>query len=1123
MLLIAAFEPRAGSFLSSSLSRRLGKAFLTLAFAGVAIPVYAQVTLNTLDVASTQSFDILPSSGSVIWVNNTTTPGWYYARTGTGTNIVADSGSGAGGNLYSYGSASASDRALGSLGSSNAAAGNFFWGVRLQNDTGTTITSLDVSYTGEQWRNSAAAAQVVGFSYLVGSPAVTGSLAEFQGAGVAVTSLNFTSPVTAGIAGAVNGNAAANRQVRAATITGLSIPNGAEVMLRWSDPDHAGSDHGLSIDDVSITPRGVPVTGLSITDVEMGEGNSGFTSFDFVVSLAKPAPEGGVTFDIATMDGTATATSDYSARALTSAFIPTGSQSYTFSALVNGDTSFENDESFMVKVSNVTGVDLVDGEGLGTILNDDAGASLNISDAISLEGDSGTSPFQFTVSLSQPASDGGVSFDIATSNGTAIAPGDYNATNQPGVVIPAGETFVNFIVPVNGDATTEADEIFNVVVSNVSNALIEDGVGVGTILNDDVSNIHDVQGSGASTPIAPSVIVAVEGVVTATFQSANQLSGFFLQEEDTAVDADALTSEGIFVFCSMCPIRVVEGQRVRVNGTVSEFFGMTQINSTNVGSVTVINAGNNLAEITPATIVLPVIGSIDEYYEPREGMLVRYTDALSVSDSFDLPRYGQVALYQGERPRQFTEMTAPSTAGYASHMAGLAARRVSLDDENNSQNALLDPVEGLQAAYYPRQNGGFSIGAQGADYFRGGDIVNDLTGVLHWSFAGVPGTDGWRIRPTLATPAVFTPTNSRSTMPPAVGGAIRAVGMNLLNYFTTIDNTASNSSGPCGPSGTMDCRGADSIAELNRQRERTASVFCALNPDVAGLMELENTTPTDSINDLLAAINSQCGTANPYYFSGTGSTLGGDAIRVQIVYRSGVVVAVGSPMVDNDPINSRPTMAQTFDVVDPANGAFGERFTLVANHLKSKGGCGSASGGDVDNNDGQGCFSARRTAQANRLVTWVSSTVVPAAGDADVLLVGDFNAYAQEPPITALIGAGYTDLQTSLLGSASYSYVYDGQLGHLDYALASGSLAAKVTGVAAWHINADESALMDYNDDVRDIGESASEEKPNGSALMPPRSVYQPMSVFRASDHDPILVGMFDTDRIFRNGFDSTP
>lgn len=1101
---------------------RAATALLALTVGLGSIPALAQVSLSTLDVASPQNFNTLPSSGSATWVNNTTIPGWYHARTGTGMTIVADTGSGTGGNLYSYGSAASSDRALGSLGSGNAAAGSFFWGMRLQNNTGTTITSLDVSYTGEQWRNGGVAAQTVAFSYLLGSPTVTGTLTEFQSPGVVVTGLDFTSPISGAPAGALNGNAAANQQAVAATITGLSIPAGAEIMLRWSDPDHAGSDHGLAIDDISVTAHGVPVSGLHVDDVTMTEGNSGTTSFDFTVSLENPAPTGGVTFDIATMDGTATSPSDFTARSLSGVTIPAGSQSYTFSVLVNGDTLFENDEAFSVKVSNVVGVPIVDGDGSGTILNDDSGVFLSISDAFNNEGNSGTTPFQFTVSLSQAAPAGGVSFDITTSDGTANAPSDYTANSQIGVVIPAGETFVNFSVLVNGDLTPEADETFNVNVTNVSNALVTDAAGVGTILNDDLEKIHDVQGSGSATPIAPGVIVAVEGVVTASFQGTNRLSGFFLQEEDTDIDADPLTSEGIFVYCASCPVTVVEGQRVRVNGTASEFFGMTQINATTAAAVTISAAGNHLAEVTPATIVLPVVGNIDDYYEPREGMLVRYTDALSVSEYNDLARFGLIELYQGGRPRQFTETMAPSATGYSAHLASLASRRVVLDDEGNSLNSLLNSTEGLQFAYYPRQNGGFSIGQQGPDFFRGGDTVNNLTGVLHWSFSGLGGTDAWRIRPSIATPPTFQPTNPRPTYPPEVGGAIRAVGMNLLNYFTTIDTTSSNSSGPCGPTQTQDCRGADSSGELNRQRNRAVTVLCDLNPDVAGLMELENTTPSDTINDLLNAVNARCGQVHPYVFANTGSTLGSDAIRVQIIYRSGVLAPFGAPMVDLDSINSRPTTAQVFDVVDTSNAAFGERFTVVANHLKSKS-CSGASGGDADNNDGQACYSARRTLQANRLLTWLDTVVLPTAGDSDVLLLGDFNSYAQEPPITTLTSAGYTDLETSLLGAAAYSYLFDGQLGHLDYALASSSLSSKVTGVAAWHINADESALLDYNDDVRDVGEAANEEKPDGSMLNPIRILYQQDAAYRASDHDPVLVGLFATDRIFRNGFDSTP
>ena len=135
----------------------------------------------------------MPASGSATWTNNSTLPGWYHARTGTGTTIVANDGSSNAGNLYSYGTGTATDRALGSIGSTNAAVGNIFWGILLTNNTGATITTLDVTYTGEQWRNSAAAAQTAVFSYLIGT-GLTGSLAEFQNAGVSRRAAGFHQP-----------------------------------------------------------------------------------------------------------------------------------------------------------------------------------------------------------------------------------------------------------------------------------------------------------------------------------------------------------------------------------------------------------------------------------------------------------------------------------------------------------------------------------------------------------------------------------------------------------------------------------------------------------------------------------------------------------------------------------------------------------------------------------------------------------------------------------------------------------------------------------------------------------------------------------------------------------------
>ncbi|WP_257387958.1 ExeM/NucH family extracellular endonuclease [Tahibacter caeni] len=978
-----------------------------LAFA--ALPASAQVVLTTSGTPYTQNFDTLPASGNATWSNNVTLTGWYHARTGSGSTVVADTGASNAGNLYSYGASGSSDRALGSVGSGNAAVGNLFYGLRLKNATGATITALDVAYTGEQWRNSAAAAQTAAFSYLIAT-SMTGSLAEFQSAGTPVASLDLTSPVTGGSAGALNGNLAANQVARSFTLSGINLPNGSEIMLRWADPDHAGADHGLAIDNVTVTPQG-----------------------------GGPQP-----------------------------------------------------------------------------------LSLSVADASRVEGDSGTAALTFTVSLSQPAPAGGVSFDVATGDGSATAPSDYSTLSLSTQTIAAGASSATFDVVVNGDTQAEPDESFVVTLSNPVNAVIGDGQATGTIINDDalpLAKIHDVQGNGATTPVGAGVTVTVEGIVTASYQGSGQLSGFFLQEEDADADADPNTSEGVFVYCASCPTAVSEGQRVRASGTVSEFFGLTEITASAPTAVVVTDAGDNLAALTPAAVSLPVAGDVDAFYEAREGMLVRFADPLYVSEYYELARYGQIELYAGGRPRQFTEDNAPSAAGNAAHLAELARRRVILDDENNVENWPLTQADGRQIFFHPQAHGGFSAGTQGEDFFRGGDRIDGLTGVLHWSYAGFTGTDAWRIRPTHATPATFTPVNLRSATAPAVPGAIRAASVNLLNYFTSLDTTASSSSGPCGPAGGQDCRGADNVAELDRQRERTSLVLCGLDADVVGLVELENAATTAPITDLLGAVNARCADGHPYVAADTAAALGTDAIRVQLIYRSGVLAPAGGVLKDTNGTHNRPPLAQTFDVVDAANPAFGQRFTAVANHFKSKS-CSNASGADADSGDGQACYASRRTQQATRLLSWIASSVVTAANDPDVLLLGDYNAYAQETPITTLTAAGYVDLLAALGGPQAYSYLFDGQLGHLDYALASDSLAPQIQGIAPWHINADELPQLDYSDDVRDTGEAAYEEEPNGSLLTPPRTLVLEQSPFRASDHDPVLVGLFPDDVIFRGGFE---
>jgi uncharacterized protein YhjY with autotransporter beta-barrel domain len=223
---------------------------------------------------------------------------------------------------------------------------------------------------------------------------------------------------------------------------------------------------------------------LTINDVTASEGNAGVTNFTFTVSLSAPAGPGGVTFDIATANGTATAGIDYVANSLTGQTIPAGSSTYTFTVQVNGDALNEPSETFFVNVTNVVNAVVVDGQGVGTIVNDDPLPSLSINDVTVVEGNAGTVNAVFTVTLSA-ASGQTVSVNYATADGTATQPADYTNTSGTLTFTP-GTTTQTITVPVIGETVPEANETFFVNLSGAVNATIADNQGVGTITNDDV-------------------------------------------------------------------------------------------------------------------------------------------------------------------------------------------------------------------------------------------------------------------------------------------------------------------------------------------------------------------------------------------------------------------------------------------------------------------------------------------------------------------------------------------------------------------------------------------------------------------------------------------------------------
>jgi probable HAF family extracellular repeat protein len=225
-------------------------------------------------------------------------------------------------------------------------------------------------------------------------------------------------------------------------------------------------------------PEGTPL--ISIGDATVTEGHSGTRTATFTVTLSTASGQP-VTVAFATANGTATAGSDYETRSGVVTFAP-GETTKTVTVPVNGDRLGEPNETFHVNLSGATGgAVLVDGQGVGTVVDDEPRITIN--DVARQEGRSGTTLFVFTVTLSA-AYDQSVTVHYTTANGTARAGQDYTAAAGSLTFAP-GETSKTITIQVTGDRTRESSETFFVDLSAASLALLTRSRGVGTILNDD--------------------------------------------------------------------------------------------------------------------------------------------------------------------------------------------------------------------------------------------------------------------------------------------------------------------------------------------------------------------------------------------------------------------------------------------------------------------------------------------------------------------------------------------------------------------------------------------------------------------------------------------------------------
>ncbi len=575
----------------------------------------------------------------------------------------------------------------------------------------------------------------------------------------------------------------------------------------------------------------------------------------------------------------------------------------------------------------------------------------------------------------------------------------------------------------------------------------------------DLVPIATVQGTGDATTL-PATAVTVEGIVIADHRTGGY-SGIYLQTEGSGGAADATpgASDGIFIYLGSRSLTLAIGDKVQVTGRPGEYYGLTQLSANRSGdTVTVVSSGNPL----PAPVALPdtVVGADREQYE---GMLVNPQGDYLVASFHEADRYGSVWLAAGAVPVKSTEVARPGPDADAVAVANDAA--IILLDDGRSQQVTTATQPWLTT-----------------DPVRIGDRADfgDLGYVLHYGY------DRWRLQPptplSATTDAALEPTftelNPRPAAPAEVGGDLTAASFNVLNYFTTLTTD------------DPDARGARSPEQFATQKGKIVAAITALGADVVALQEIENSihfgdgTPDVALADLVAGLNAAEG-ADVWAYVPTPAALVGpdapdtDVIMNAIIYRTDAVAPVGDSLaaVDESVWDiAREPIAQVFA---PLGG--GGEFAVVGNHFKSK------SPPDVDPApeepaDGQGYFNAERVEQAEALAAFVGE--IQAAGTGDVVVLGDLNSYSQEDPMAALTAGGFVDL-VATHAAGQYTYTFDGELGSLDHALGTPTFAARVTGADVWDINADEWFGYQYYGGLPEVG-----------------------TIYRASDHDPIVVGI---------------
>ncbi len=412
------------------------------------------ISLNSLGTPYTQDFNTLATTGPA----STLPTDWVFSETGSNANATYSVGTGSGnaGDTYSFGAAANTERAFGGLRSGSLVP---TIGASFVNGTGVTVTSLVIAYTGEQWRQGVTnrgAADRLDFQYSLDATSLS------TGTWIDVNALDFLSPNITATAGALDGNAAANRAAVSSSITGLSLASGATVWIRWTDFDITSSDDGLAVDDFSITPQAGPAVPSVNLSVSSSAGSEAGQSVITVTATASTAVTGNQTVTVG-VAGTGITAGDYTLSD-TTITIPSGQTTGTVTFTIVDDLDPEPSETAVLTISNPSsGIALGATVSQNVVITDnDSPPSVNLS--VSASSGSEAAATSITVTATASAAVVGNQTVTLGVSGTGITAADYYLTGTT-ITIPAGQTTGSVTFVIADDAVVEAAETATLTIS----------------------------------------------------------------------------------------------------------------------------------------------------------------------------------------------------------------------------------------------------------------------------------------------------------------------------------------------------------------------------------------------------------------------------------------------------------------------------------------------------------------------------------------------------------------------------------------------------------------------------------------------------------------------------------